>query len=72
MNWTILKMGTMFGYIKSCSMTKKDLLKAIENIPMDAQICSIKKMEFIKGYIDVIQPVVVKYDTKHNRIIITC
>lgn len=53
-------------------MTKKDLLKVIENIPMDAQICSIKKMEFIKGYIDVIQPVVVKYDTKHNRIIITC
>ena len=65
-------MGTMFGYIKSCSMTKKDLLKTIENIPMNAQICSIKKMEFIKGYIDVIQPVVVKYDTKYSRIIITC
>ena len=53
-------------------LTKAELLKVIENIPMDAQICSIKKMEFLKGYIDVIQTAVVKYDDKHNRIIITC
>ena len=53
-------------------LTKKDLLKTIENIPMDAQICSVKKMEFIKGYIDVIQTAIIKYDAKHNRIIITC
>ena len=53
-------------------LTKAKLLKIIENIPMNAQICSIKKMKFIKGYIDVIQPAVVKYEDKHNRIVITC
>lgn len=54
------------------TITKKDLLEVIEDMPMDAQICSINKMEFIKGYIDVIQPAVMRYDAKHNRIIITC
>ena len=54
------------------TLTKKDLLEVIEDIPMNAQICSIKKMEFIKGFIDVVQPAFVKYDDKHNRIIITC
>lgn len=54
------------------TLTKKDLLEAIEDMPMDAQICSIKKMEFIKGFIDVVQSAFVKYDDKHNRIIITC
>ena len=53
-------------------MTKKELLEAIKDMPEDAQICSIKKMEFIKGFIDVVQPAFVKYDDKHNRIIITC
>ena len=54
------------------TLTKKDLLEILEYIPMDAQICSIKKMEFIKGFIDVIQPAFVRYDDKNNRIIITC
>lgn len=53
-------------------LTKAELLRIIEDIPMNAQICSIKKMEFMKGYIDVIQPAVVKYDDKHNRIVVTC
>lgn len=53
-------------------LTKAKLLRIIEDIPMNAQICSIKKMEFIKGFIDVVQPAFVKYDDKHNRIIITC
>lgn len=53
------------------TLTKKDLLEVIKDIPMNAQICSIKKMEFIKGYIDVIRPAIVKYDDEHNRIIIT-
>lgn len=54
------------------TITKKELIEAIEDMLMDAQICSIKKMEFIKGFIDVVQPAFVKYDDKHNRIIITC
>ena len=58
--------------ITMATLTKKDLLEAIEDMPMDAQICSIKKMEFIKGFIDVVQSAFVKYDDKHNRIIITC
>ena len=53
-------------------LTKAELLRIIEDIPMNAQICSIKKMEFIKGFIDIVQPAFVKYDDKHNRIIITC
>lgn len=53
-------------------LTKKDLLEVIKDIPMNAQICSIKKMEFIKGFIDVIQHAFIRYDAKHNRIIITC
>ena len=53
-------------------MTKKDLLEAIKTIPMNAQVCSIKKIEFIKGFIDVVQPAFIRYDAKHNRIIITC
>ena len=53
-------------------LTKKDLLEVIEDMTMDAQICSIKKMEFIKGFIDVVQPAFVRYDDKNNRIIITC
>jgi hypothetical protein len=56
------------------TLTKKQFLEneMFKNAPDDAQICSIKKMEFIKGFIDVVQPAFVKYDDKHNRIIITC
>ena len=54
------------------TLTKKDLLEIIEDIPMNAQICSIKKMEFIKGFIDVVQTAFVRYDDRNNRIIITC
>lgn len=54
------------------TLTKKDLLEAIEDVPLNAQICSITKMKFIKGFIDVVQPAFIKYDDKYNRIIITC
>lgn len=53
-------------------MTLKEFRELTKDMPEYAQMCSIKKMEFIKGFIDVVQPAFVKYDDKHNRIIITC
>lgn len=52
--------------------TKEKLLKVIENMPMNTEICAIGNVEFMGGVIPVVKPAIIEYDKKHNRLIIKC